>query len=255
MSKNIFDEDLKVVEESSISWTKLFFISLFLGGLGVDRFLVGDKRAGILKLLTGGGLFIWWLIDLFTIASGKFIDSDGKRVSNTTLQRCFSFIAILLFLGLYLFIFIDSQSRSQERQQVKQQVQKVEEQKLQKYNETYGKVIDAFELNSLFKKNRIEMNKACNKSPIQIEGYIEDMGSNAYGNYLDISTKVFEKEANIRVFLEEGSWNDIAISKIKRNDQIVAGGLCYGQTELFGGIKSSIIIGNARILKIGKKYL
>jgi hypothetical protein len=33
---------------------------------------------GILKLLTGGGLGIWWLIDLIMIASKKLNDADGK---------------------------------------------------------------------------------------------------------------------------------------------------------------------------------
>ena len=34
---------------------------------GVDRFLVGNIGKGIGKLLTGGGLGIWWLIDWFLI--------------------------------------------------------------------------------------------------------------------------------------------------------------------------------------------
>ncbi len=44
-----------------------FILSLFLGGLGIDRMYVGDVGLGVLKLLTGGGLGIWWLIDLFLI--------------------------------------------------------------------------------------------------------------------------------------------------------------------------------------------
>lgn len=45
----------------------LLLVSIFLGGLGVDRFMLGSVGAGIGKLLTGGGCGIWWLIDLFNI--------------------------------------------------------------------------------------------------------------------------------------------------------------------------------------------
>lgn len=43
------------------------FLSILVGGLGIDRFYIGDIGAGVGKLLTGGGLGIWWIIDLFTI--------------------------------------------------------------------------------------------------------------------------------------------------------------------------------------------
>lgn len=42
-------------------------LSILVGGLGVDRFYIGDIGAGVGKLLTGGGLGVWWLVDLFII--------------------------------------------------------------------------------------------------------------------------------------------------------------------------------------------
>lgn len=42
-------------------------LSLFFGGIGVDRFYLGHTGLGIGKLLTCGGCGIWALIDLFLI--------------------------------------------------------------------------------------------------------------------------------------------------------------------------------------------
>lgn len=45
----------------------LFGFNIWLGWLGIDRFVVGDVVAGILKLLTFGGFGIWQLVDCFLI--------------------------------------------------------------------------------------------------------------------------------------------------------------------------------------------
>lgn len=47
--------------------TIMLIISLLAGGLGIDRFMVGDVGLGVAKLLTCGGLGIWALVDLFLI--------------------------------------------------------------------------------------------------------------------------------------------------------------------------------------------
>lgn len=47
--------------------TTLLLVSLFLGGLGVDRFMLSDNAMGVLKLLTGGCCGILTIIDWFSI--------------------------------------------------------------------------------------------------------------------------------------------------------------------------------------------
>ncbi len=48
--------------------TTLLLISIFLGSLGIDRFMIGDIGMGILKLLTLGLCGILTIIDWFTIS-------------------------------------------------------------------------------------------------------------------------------------------------------------------------------------------
>lgn len=47
--------------------TTLLLISIFLGSLGIDRFMLGDTGMGILKLLTCGVCGILTIIDWFTV--------------------------------------------------------------------------------------------------------------------------------------------------------------------------------------------
>jgi len=53
-------------------------LSVFLGGLGIDRFYLGYTVLGIVKLVTAGGCGIWWLIDLILIATKKLKDANGN---------------------------------------------------------------------------------------------------------------------------------------------------------------------------------
>lgn len=48
--------------------TTILLVSIFLGTLGVDRFMLGDIGMGILKLLTCGVCGILTIIDWFTVS-------------------------------------------------------------------------------------------------------------------------------------------------------------------------------------------
>lgn len=48
--------------------TTLLLVSIFLGTLGIDRFILGDTGMGILKLLTAGCCGILTIVDWFTVS-------------------------------------------------------------------------------------------------------------------------------------------------------------------------------------------
>ncbi len=63
---------------SAKSWPAALVLSLVLGTFGADRFYLGHLWLGLAKLLTFGGLGIWWLVDLVLIAFRQVHDSDGR---------------------------------------------------------------------------------------------------------------------------------------------------------------------------------
>ena len=64
-------------ETSDRDFLSALLLSIFLGWLGFDRFYLGWIGLGVVKLLTFGGLGIWWLVDVILVASGNLRDRNG----------------------------------------------------------------------------------------------------------------------------------------------------------------------------------
>ena len=61
--------------------TTMLLISIFVGGFGVDRFMLDETGLGIAKLLTCGGCGIWTIVDWCLITNKTQEYNYNKLVS------------------------------------------------------------------------------------------------------------------------------------------------------------------------------
>jgi hypothetical protein len=63
---------------SDRSWAHALAFSILGGGLGLDQFYLGNAGAGIGKLVTLGGLGVWWVLDVILLLTHVTTDARGK---------------------------------------------------------------------------------------------------------------------------------------------------------------------------------
>lgn len=62
------DSQFSLVQATPFKDPTMMLFVAWVGGLfGVDRFMLDDTGLGVAKLLTCGGCYIWWLIDVFSV--------------------------------------------------------------------------------------------------------------------------------------------------------------------------------------------
>ena len=66
--KTIDEEKFSLISTAELKDpTTILLVSIFLGSLGIDRFMIGDTGMGVLKLLTAGCCGILTIIDWFSM--------------------------------------------------------------------------------------------------------------------------------------------------------------------------------------------
>jgi len=76
---SIYPTQTDLVSEKD--WVVTMVLAVVLGFLGIDRFYAGFIGLGVLKLITSGGLGLWWLIDIILLATGSYKDGNGHRIA------------------------------------------------------------------------------------------------------------------------------------------------------------------------------
>jgi hypothetical protein len=59
-------------------WLITLLLCVFGGYFGAHRFYTGHYLFGAIQLFTCGGFYVWWLIDVIFILTGKYTDAQGR---------------------------------------------------------------------------------------------------------------------------------------------------------------------------------
>ncbi len=88
------------------TWNVTILLSTFFGWLGLDRLYLRNIL-GIVKLITLGGLGIWWVIDIILIIFNKIKDSRGyklKKEGNRFIQFLLIVLSIIITILILYFL-------------------------------------------------------------------------------------------------------------------------------------------------------
>lgn len=78
------EKETQVLSTNFKNPTTMLIVSLFLGYLGIDRFMLGETGLGVAKLLTCGGCGIWTIVDWFLVKQKTY--EHNFKLFNETLS-------------------------------------------------------------------------------------------------------------------------------------------------------------------------
>lgn len=78
-NRTFFKEGVPCVKYSEQYFTTTLLYSILLGFLGMDRFCLGQTGTAVGKLLTLGGVGIWWVIDIVLLITNNLTPEDNSN--------------------------------------------------------------------------------------------------------------------------------------------------------------------------------
>ncbi len=60
-------------------WTITLILAILLPG--IDRIYAVSIGLGLLKIFTGAGFGVWWLVDIIKLVTGSYKDGSGAPIS------------------------------------------------------------------------------------------------------------------------------------------------------------------------------
>lgn len=83
---------------STKKFSTLAWLTGLLGLFGIDRFYLGKTGTGLVKLFTGGGFFVLYIVDIISAVRGKSLDKDGlSPIGYSPMTQRATYLSTLIF--------------------------------------------------------------------------------------------------------------------------------------------------------------
>ncbi|EDV95116.1 TM2 domain-containing protein CG11103 [Drosophila grimshawi] len=78
-ARTFFRDGVPCVRYTDHYFVTTLIYSMLLGFLGMDRFCLGQTGTAVGKLLTMGGVGVWWIIDVILLITNNLLPEDGSN--------------------------------------------------------------------------------------------------------------------------------------------------------------------------------